>query len=281
MQQQADSQTDSHGHGHDHPPHLAHHFETPKQQFESGKLGMWLFLATEVLLFGGLFTGYSILRANNPEVFAYASQFLDTTLGATNTVVLLLSSFTMAWSVRNAQLNQQTMLKVNLIITFVCATTFMVIKYFEYDHKIHDGLMWGTNYQVQNEGMDTTITPIVPAEGAEGDAAATPVESSLTPAAEPPSGLTPDVVGIDPPADSEIKRGEPLNVHKFFGIYFVMTGLHGFHVLGGMGMIIWLLIKAQKKQFSSEYFTPVDLGALYWHIVDLIWIFLFPLLYLI
>src|SRR5215468_6332332 len=135
-----------HDHGHGHNPNLAHHFDTPQQQFDAGKLGIWLFLLTEVLFFAGLFCAYTVYRAMRPEVFVYAHYFLDTRLGALNTCVLLLSSLTAAWAVRNAQLRQHSMLQLNIVITIACACTFMVVKYFEYSHKFHDGLLWGPNF---------------------------------------------------------------------------------------------------------------------------------------
>jgi cytochrome c oxidase subunit 3 len=128
---------------HDHPEGVAHHFDTATQQYDSGKLGIWLFLLTEVMFFSVLFVAYTIYRGNYPEVFQYASNYLDTNLGAANTIVLLFSSFTVAWGVRNAQLGQQKLLKINLIITIICAFAFMGIKYTEYSHKYHEGLLWG------------------------------------------------------------------------------------------------------------------------------------------
>jgi cytochrome c oxidase subunit 3 len=131
-----------HGHGH-HYPNLAHHFDTPQQQFDAGKLGIWLFLLTEVLFFSGLFCAYTVYRGMHPEVFVYAHYFLNTTMGAINTCVLLVSSLTAAWAVRNAQLAQRKLLVLNIAITIVCACTFMVVKFFEYEHKFHDGLLPG------------------------------------------------------------------------------------------------------------------------------------------
>ena len=122
-------------HEHDHPPHLQHHFETPVQQFDAGKLGIWLFLATEILLFGGLFVAYSIYRANHPEIFVYAHQYLDKVLGGTNTVILLCSSLTMAWAVRAAQLGQRRLLVLLLSLTILGGFGFMGIKYVEYKAK--------------------------------------------------------------------------------------------------------------------------------------------------
>jgi cytochrome c oxidase subunit 3 len=130
-----------HGHG-DHAkyPFLAHHFDTPNQQFESGKLGMWVFLATEVLFFGALFVMYAIMRFKNPEVFSYASNYLDTILGGINTCVLILSSLTMAVGVRAAQTNKKGLLVTCLALTLAGAIGFLVIKYFEYRHKFEHNL---------------------------------------------------------------------------------------------------------------------------------------------
>src|SRR5690606_18704303 len=119
----------------EHPSHLAHHFETPLHQYEAAKFGMWLFLATEVLLFGGLFCLYAVLRSTKPEIFSYGSQFLQVEWGALNTAVLILSSLTMAWAVRAAQLNQRKMLIALLALTMLGGAGFMTVKYFEYSHK--------------------------------------------------------------------------------------------------------------------------------------------------
>jgi cytochrome c oxidase subunit 3 len=260
-----------HGQGHDHPKHLAHHFDTPEQQYESGKLGMWIFLVTEILLFGGLFCWYAVYRANHPEIFIYAHRFLDKTLGGINTLVLICSSLTMAWAVRSAQLGNRKLTVLMLVITLLCACGFLGIKYVEYEHKWHEGLLWGKNYKPQAEvvGSDETVPPPTTEPAEEG------VErSNLEPAGEPPTGLAAS-------SGKKEEEKEPNNVFLFFGIYFVMTGLHGVHVIAGMAVIVWLLVKAAKGTFVNGYYTPVDLGGLYWHLVDLVWIFLFPLLYLI
>jgi cytochrome c oxidase subunit III len=208
---------------------LAHHFADPDQQLQSGKLGMWLFLATEVLLFGGLFCAYAIYRALHPEVFVDAHHFLDVKLGAINTVVLLFSSLTVALAIRSAQVNNQGMLRTYLVLTLICAGIFLVIKYFEYSHKFHVGLLPGTHFMA----------------------------------------VHPDYIQ------------NPDQLHIFFGIYFLMTGLHGIHVVIGMIVLGWVLVRSLKGEFGPHYYTPIELGGLYWHLVDLIWIYLFPLLYLI
>ncbi len=201
---------------------------------------MWVFLVTEILFFSGLFCVYAVYRSLHPEVFLYAHHWLDKGLGALNTVVLILSSFTMAWAVRNAQLGQKKGLMINLTLTLLFAGTFMGIKAYEYSQKFEHGTTWGQSFH--------------PHEAAFGE--------------------THDGTVLE-------QKDMPQNTQMFFSIYFALTGLHGFHVLIGMGLIIWLLVRAAKGTFGPQYFTPVDIVGLYWHLVDLIWIFLFPLLYLI
>jgi cytochrome c oxidase subunit 3 len=239
----------------------------------------------------------------HPEVFVYAHYFLDTKLGALNTCVLLISSLTAAWAVRNAQLAEKKALILNIIITIACACTFMVVKYVEYSHKFHDGLLPGKHFQPTEQIWELkTFRDKHPeaaeyaeklakldekksekgaaAEKAEGKGEthevklARPTEEELEPL------LAAGLVGprsLDPSA--HISR--PRMAHVFFGIYFFMTGLHGFHVLIGIGIWVWMLLKAMKGHFGPNYFGPIDFTALYWHLVDLIWIYLFPLLYLI
>jgi cytochrome c oxidase subunit 3 len=235
----------------EHTPFLAHHFETYGQQFNAGKLGMWLFLLTEILLFGGLFCAYAVYRANHPEIFLYAHQFLDKILGATNTCVLLASSLTMAWGVRCAQLGQRRGLILCLLLTLVCAGGFLGIKYVEYRAKWQHGLLWARQYD--------------PAKAAH----AQPHEHA---GRGPSSAVHRETYG-----ENETRRHAGI----FFSIYFAMTGLHGVHVLLGMAAIGWVLRRSIRGDFGPQYFGPVDFVGLYWHLVDLIWIFLFPLLYLI
>lgn len=228
------------------PEYLAHHFDTPKQQFDAAKLGMWLFLAQELLFFSGLFVAYFIFRSWYPEAFSVGSHLLDWKMGGLNTVVLLLSSFTAAMAVRQAQVGDKPGTTKFLVATIVFALGFMLVKFFEYQHKIHVGLLPGNHFAPTAEGLEEIVT-------AAGNA-------------------------------FPYRGGEafmPYHLRSFFGIYFIMTGVHGIHVLIGIGMMIWLIIRNQRGEFSPKYWTAVDLTALYWHLVDLIWIFLFPLLYLI
>ena len=290
-------------HDDDHPAHLQHHFDTPVQQFDSAKLGMWLFLATEILLFGGLFVAYAIYRANHPEIFSWAHHLLDTKLGAINTVVLLTSSLTMAWGVRAAQLGQRKLLIILLCLTLLGGFGFLGIKYVEYASKYKHGLLWGKafepdqHYIAEHFGLPASEAPEAQASGAkEGHSAEAP-ETEGAPTAPVESG-DPEQFQIERSKIGDGASGpagraapdshaghevlpQPQNVHIFFSIYFLMTGLHGIHVILGMAVIAWLLRRAVRGDFSPSYFTPVDLGGLYWHLVDIIWIFLFPLFYLI
>lgn len=276
---------------HDHPPYLAHHFDTPQQQFDSGKLGMWLFLATEVLFFGGLFCAYALYRMKHPEIFHYAHQFLDTKWGAINTAVLIFSSFTMAWAVRNAQLGQRKLLIANLTITIACAFGFLGIKYIEYSHKFHDGLLWAGSFTA-DEWLEQ-----------EGDAAGADLTTDGAAADHADDGHAADDHATDDHADDG--HGDdahaadagghggghgghggdhgpmPKRLSVFFSIYFGMTGLHAIHVICGIIAIGWILRRAIRNDFNANYYGAVDNVGLYWHIVDLVWIYLFPLLYLL
>ncbi len=226
-------------HGHHGPSWLAHHFETPVQQFDTAKLGMWLFLAQEILFFSGLFVAYGVFRTQFPEAFEAGSAQLDRIIGGFNTCVLLVSSFTAAMAVRSAQLGERGKTSIHLLITIACAFAFLIVKYFEYSAKFEHGLLPGEHFHPHLD----QVHPWVP--GVE------------------------HVTSIPP------------ETHVFFGIYFVLTGLHGVHVAIGIGVLTWILLRNHRGDFSKDYWTPVDIAALYWHLVDLVWIYLFPLLYLI
>jgi cytochrome c oxidase subunit III len=208
-------------------PALLAHFQTAAQQRDAAKLGMWIFLVTEILFFSGLFLAYSVYRSLHPEMFLAAHKHLSVPLGGLNTVVLITSSFTMALAVRAAQLGDRRRLVLLLLLTIACALVFLGVKGLEYAHKFHEGLLPGRFYH-------------------------------------PEHGL--------------VIPGKP---HLFFGIYFMLTGLHGLHVVIGIGVLSWILLRARRGDFSPAYFTPVENTGLYWHLVDLVWIFLFPLLYLV
>jgi cytochrome c oxidase subunit 3 len=261
----------AHHHG---SPFIQHHFEGPEHQFDSGKFGIWCFLAQEILFFSALFVSYIVYRSHHPEIFQYAHHFLDPLLGGINTLVLIGSSLTAAWAVRAAQLGQRKILILCLVGTICGALGFLGIKYKEYSHKTHMGVLFGKKFHPKEDynGVEfpREVTEAPPSSKSlptpptkVGDKKATGAESS--------SG-----------AESEEKPElPPPNTSMFFTIYFAMTGLHGLHVVAGLLVFIWLLIRAIKGHFTPRYFGPVDFAALYWHLVDLIWIYLFPLLYLI
>ena len=274
---------------------VEHHFENADQQYQSAKLGMWIFLATEILFFGGLFVAYAVYRANHPEVFVFGHHFLDKNLGALNTVVLICSSLTAAWAVRAAQLRQIGMLKLMILLTMLCAFGFMGVKAIEYNAKWKHGLLWAgkydphvedhgeTSHGAMSEELDQDAHVEIAAKETVVEESPTPVavdpdRSTIPPAADGPAGLA------APGSESADEAGvefEPANAQIYFSIYFLMTGLHGIHVLGGIGAFIWLLLCARRGDFDNGHFTRVDMVALYWHLVDLIWIYLFLLLYLI
>lgn len=204
----------------------AHHFRNHDEEFDACKLGMWLFLTTEVLLFSGLFVAYAIMRMKYPQAFTNGSHYLDWRWGGLNTIVLLLSSFTMAYSIRNAQMNKQGWLKFNLAFTVLCGALFLVIKFtLEYAPKWAQGKRPGFLFSYPN--------------------------------AQDPY--------------------EPI----WWSIYYSATGIHATHVLIGMGLITYLFLRSLKGTYGPKHYTGVEVVGLYWHLVDLIWIFLFPLLYLI
>ena len=221
------SNTADHAQG-DRPFYLAHHFDTVGQQNSSAKLGMWLFLCTETLMFSGLFLAYFIIRTLYPDMVLAAGEELNKIAGGINTVVLITSSFTMAVAVRAAQVGNQASLRRNLLITIACAGIFMVVKFFEYKAKIEHGLLPGDWYEAAMHGYNL-----------------------------------------------------PKYTKVFFGLYFTMTGLHGIHVLVGMAVIFWVYLRAKRGEFRDGNYVMVENVGLYWHIVDLVWIFLFPLLYLV
>jgi cytochrome c oxidase subunit 3 len=206
-------------------PHQQHQFETIEQQQETSTLGMWAFLVTEVMFFGGLFAAYTVYRYLYPHAFAAASQELSYKIGAINTAVLICSSLTMALAVRAAQLSHRRSQVVFLLLTIVLGATFLGIKAVEYHDKFVNHHVPGANFQFK----------------------------------EPYA------------RDAQI----------FFSLYFAMTGMHAVHMIIGIGMLATLTVLAGRGRFSSQYYTPVELGGLYWHFVDIVWIYLFPLLYLI
>ena len=238
-------------------PRLAHHFDTMEQQAESASLGMWLFLATEILLFGGLFCAYAVFRANHPEIFVYAHHYLSVPLGAINTVILLVSSFTMALGVWAAAHSRRTLLIVSLALTIACALGFLGIKYVEYREKWQHGLLWGKNYRphtreagaAAHETTSEHVAPVPPASvPTTGPATAGETSWVITPVASEPRGLAPR----DPNEEELLTRRSPVrNVQLFFSIYFGMTGLHALHVIAGICAIAWVLARSVRGEFMG------------------------------
>ncbi len=386
----------------------AHHFDTPQQQFDSGKLGIWLFLVTEVLFFGGMFCAYAIFRMLRPDVFEGSSQFLNTKLGAINTGVLLFSSLTMAWAVRCSQTEEYKKLTGMLAATLSCAMIFLGVKSIEYSHKWGMGLLpagsffydpanphptaaqmveqhgfssgsafffqnglyfmcapfalaligvliwWAVSVMKGNKFQTACAMPlsvvaacffvgvglgvilesggeeghsshaiagehasdhVAGAHGSElhGDEVAVDSETALVEnrisdrmiqerlaSDATNSGLNSELSARDRQSTlaqgtvvtdrSTIEGGitsveqnvlTPRTAGVFFSIYYCMTGVHAIHILCGIGVLVWLLVRSVRNDFNRQYFGPVDYVGLYWHLVDLIWIYLFPLLYLI
>lgn len=207
-----------------HHPALGHHWETMEQQHEGNILGMWLFLITEVMLFGGLFTSYIIFRMLYPDVFQESSHFQNVPIGTFNTVILITSSLTMALAVRSAQLANRRALVIFLLLTTVLGLAFVGFKGYEYYQHWHEGLVPGMLF------------------------------------------TNPE---LDPRAQI------------YFFLYFTMTGLHAIHMLIGIGIVIVLAVQAMRGRYLGPFYAPVELMGLYWHFVDVVWVFLFPLLYLL
>lgn len=204
---------------------LAHHFEDLDQQYGANRLGMWVFLATEVMFFGGLFTLYAAYRTGYSETFAEASRSLDIVLGTLNTVVLLTSSLTMALAVHAAQINRKRTLMLMLLLTMVLGSIFLGIKGIEYTHKFHEHHVPGASFVWHGD--------------------------------------------------------QPHHAQLFFVLYFFMTGLHALHMIIGIGALLLLTVLAAMGRYSRGRFMAVELTGYYWHFVDIVWVFLFPLLYLI
>jgi cytochrome c oxidase subunit 3 len=210
---------------HAHHPALQHHFDTLEQQQEAATLGMWIFLITEVMFFGGLFMAYMLYRVWYPEAWSLGSGELDIVLGGFNTVVLIASSLTMALAVRAAQTGLRKATVNWLIVTMVLGLTFLVVKYFEYAEKFEHHHVPGFDFVFAG-----------------------------------PHGR---------------------HVEIYFSLYFLMTGLHATHMVVGVALLSVIAWMAYKARFSPQWYTPVEMSGLYWHFVDIVWIFLFPLLYLV
>jgi len=193
--------TDNHSVAAGHKHHHAHHFKDAMHEFLSAKEGIWLFMVTEVVMFGGLFVGYFLMHSLFPATFSEGASHLDWKMGSINTVVLIVSSWTMALSIHFIQVGKNSKANVALITTLICGGIFMVVKYLEYSHKFHEGLLPGKFFHAESIAQ---------------------------------------------------------NMGLYFGFYFSMTGLHGIHVLTGMGLITWVLIRNIRGDFDPHYFTAVE-----------------------
>jgi cytochrome c oxidase subunit III len=212
-------------HAHAHPPALAHQFDSLAQQSEAATLGMWAFLATEVLFFGGMFATYLVYRLWYPDAFTAGSRELVVWAGTTNTAVLITSSLTMALAVHAAQTGQRRLLMVLLVATMALGCVFLGIKAFEYYTEFVEHHVPGAGFQFEGR--------------------------------------------------------EAAHAQIFFSLYFMMTGLHALHMIIGLGIMSVMLWWSYRRIITPEYYSPIEISGLYWHFVDIVWIFLFPLLYLI
>ncbi len=238
-------------------------FQTLDQQRETATLGMWVFLVTEILFFGGLFLTYTINRHLYFTAFGVGGNMLDLRLGATNTVVLIASSFTMAMSVWSAQTSRKKLLPLFLILTLLLGGVFLGVKYVEYkqkfDHHLIPGHSFDLTYRINHSASSDDPKELAAERTEIEDALRTEVPG------DPAQALT------------------ALNAHAqlYFSLYFGMTGLHALHMVVGAGLLIWVIRESFKGRFSASYNTPIELVGLYWHFVDIVWIYLFALLYLI
>jgi len=231
--------------------HLAHHFDDVEQQFTSAELGMWAFLATEVLFFGGLFCLYTVYRLSFHEAFIDGSHYLDVVLGTINTALLLTSSLTMALSVHAAQTSYRPGIVRNIVLTMILGGAFLGIKAYEYRQKFVEHLVPGPSFAPHQHGSD---------------------ESE-------PASVTESVA--DSRRSTRSQNIDTGHIELFFSLYFALTGLHALHMIIGIAALAILAAAASRGAFSDGYSTPVELTGLYWHFVDIVWVFLFPLLYLV
>jgi cytochrome c oxidase subunit III len=248
---------------------LVHQFDDMEQQREASTFGMWVFLLTEIMMFGGLFAAYLIYRIQYYPAFEAASRSINVSWGFANTLVLLGSSFTMAMAVWAAQKGIRKQQMLWLVLTMILGAAFLGVKAVEYNDKYEEchipGHIIGKGFNAWG-GCDAKN----PKLGNIAEEIQQHAGEALV------SGYPNTIVPSDVAAEQTAKQTE-----IFFSFYFAMTGLHAFHMIIGLGLLTWLLIRASRGQFGTEYYTPMELGGLYWHFVDIVWIFLFPLLYLI
>ena len=255
------------GHG-AHAPHVAHQFEDIEQQNESYIIGMWTFLVTEIMFFGALFMALSLYRATYSEDFHIAHRALDVKLGMINTCVLLTSSVFMALAVRGAQLADRLKTQFWLFLTILCAFAFLGVKAIEYTAEFKEHHYPGPTFNAEE---------LVKQQREEDERNGLASAHRETP--NPPETIT-----VAPAAGDRSGPSQKLTVDRkqlFFSLYFIMTGLHGIHVIIGILVLGTLLLMVAFRHPAVEYFMPIEIAGLYWHFVDIVWIFLFPLIYLI
>jgi cytochrome c oxidase subunit III len=266
-------------HAHAHGPELRHHFETAQQQKEAATLGMWAFLVTEVMLFGGIFMAYFVYRWAFPDVWAESASHLNTPLGTVNTVVLLVSSLTVALAVNAAEEGRRRTVLTMLGVTLVLGFGFLGIKAYEYSEKFSHcagystPIAWftGTGQHAVDECLVPGRAFLFPAEHGGGHGATS----------EAPN--TEGAVQAEPTGHSQaaVVGGQRTPHQLFYFLYFVATGLHAVHMLIGITIVSILAFLTWRGTFTPTYFTPVEIGGLYWHLIDIVWVFLFPLFYLV
>jgi len=239
----ANPQVDHDAAGHEHVvlPQHRHHFATEEQQREAGSFGMWLFLLTEIMFFGGLFFAYLLYRNWYYDAFVAASNQLSVPLGGANTAILITSGFFMALAVWAAEVRKKALLVIFLVLTTLFGLAFLGIKYDEYHEKYEKHHIPGANFDVSQF-------------------------------------INPSAYGLN---EKPLAPDAAQKTQMFFFLYFAMTGMHALHMIIGIGLLVWLLARAQRGDFTAGYVAPIENFGLYWHFVDIVWLFLFPLLYLI
>jgi cytochrome c oxidase subunit 3 len=243
---------------HEARPELRHHFADEEQQRNAAALGMWWFLGTEIMFFGGMFCAYLIYRRWYFPEFAAASKSLSLPIGTFNTTVLICSSLTVVMAVRAAQLGNRKLQVRMLLLTLVFGLAFLGIKTKEWSDKYKEHHIPGMGFNALS--------------GEKGDLREFPGNEQL---------LALDKLKNDPvklrQREAEIQR----HTQVFYSLYFALTGMHAIHMIVGVGIFITITWMARKGRFTPEYYTPLEIAGLYWHFVDIVWIYLFPLLYLI
>ncbi len=297
-----------------HEPGLQHQFDDMKQQEESVSIGMWMFLVQEIMFFGGLFTAYLVFRSRYPLAFAEASNHLDAFWGGLNTLVLIVSSLTMALTVYYAQKSNRIMQVIMILLTMFFGTVFLGVKVIEYTDKYNSGLIPVAGWNKKTDRAEPVMAVASVGETAV-DRFRLPFETAVKAAGDPSAPKKPYVnpTGefqwnygkhvLDYALDKERTTQQPYltadervgyfsngqfdankyrdKIRMFYFIYFVMTGLHALHMIVGLGLMAWLLWTAWRGYYNADYYAPVEMSGLYWHFVDIVWIFLFPLLYLL